>query len=732
AEFSGFDDGNSEKTMNVITKPAMRTGKFGKVYVGFGSDGYYQGGGMVNDFDGDRRISVIASLNNVNKQNFSREDLLGTMGSSRGRSGDGGGGGKRLRGPLDQSINMGNNSGVNETSSFGINYQNKIGEKLTINGSYFFNMIENENEEEIWRNFFSGQDSLKFYSEESESGFENLNNRLNMRLNYEFDPKNSLIFLPRFSFQNNESYDAGFSKTFNGDELIKSQETNLVSRNDGYDLAATLIYRHKFNRKGRTISMMVNSNISDSEGEEEQVTSDLLTEISDEIVIYDQNKLTDKTTKNIRGRLVFTESLSVNGQLMLSLGVSSSDKENEKWVFENDSFGESLAPSLSNVFNSKFESYSSEVGYRYAKEKIDFVFSLAGEKTVLSSFADYPDSYELKKDFTSLRPRIRFNWTPVTGKNLVVLYHALTKEPSADQLQDVVDTSDPLFVSAGNPDLSQQSIHRGVARYTDVNTKNGRSLALVLIAEKGFDYIVNHTYTDPGMIPERYLFPDGGQLTLTENMEGYLDLKGIVSLGIPVPWIDSNLSTNTTFSYNQLPGKVNNEAIETKTLAYNQGVTLASNISEDVDFTIFWNGGWDKIQSTYESQEESYYTQTSGFKLNWVFGDDWVFNSTLNHLWYVGLSESIDPNYTLLNASIGKKIFKDRSGEIKLGVYDVLNENQSTSRNLTETYEEQSRSLVIQRYAMVTFSWSFRDFISGAMQEAPRRRENRSFPARSF
>ncbi|WP_010664777.1 hypothetical protein [Marinilabilia salmonicolor] len=74
----------------------------------------------------------------------------------------------------------------------------------------------------------------------------------------------------------------------------------------------------------------------------------------------------------------------------------------------------------------------------------------------------------------------------------------------------------------------------------------------------------------------------------------------------------------------------------------------------------------------------------------------------------------------------------NRSGEIKFGVYDVLNEKQRHSWSLTETNEEQSRSLVIERYAMLSFTWSFRDFIGGAMQDASRKRENKMYPGRPF
>ena len=41
AQFTGFDDGNSEKTINIVTRPGMNNGQFGKLYGGYGSDTRY-------------------------------------------------------------------------------------------------------------------------------------------------------------------------------------------------------------------------------------------------------------------------------------------------------------------------------------------------------------------------------------------------------------------------------------------------------------------------------------------------------------------------------------------------------------------------------------------------------------------------------------------------------------------------------------------------------------------
>jgi hypothetical protein len=98
AQFTGFNDGETTKTLNIITKASMRNGTFGKVYAGAGSDNIYNTGGSINLFREKSRLSVIGQMNNINIQNFSTSDLLGvTSGGGRGGRGGGarGGGGGR-------------------------------------------------------------------------------------------------------------------------------------------------------------------------------------------------------------------------------------------------------------------------------------------------------------------------------------------------------------------------------------------------------------------------------------------------------------------------------------------------------------------------------------------------------------------------------------------------------------------------------------------------------------
>ncbi|MBL7726496.1 MAG: carboxypeptidase regulatory-like domain-containing protein, partial [Dinghuibacter sp.] len=156
AQFTGFDDGNSQKAINVVTKAGMRNGQYGRLFAGYGTDNRYAAGGNMSFFKGSRRVSLIGQANNTNQQNFSAQDILGVTssgggggrggmgggaqgGGGRGGMGGGGGftGGRGGMGGGGNNFFVGQQQGINTTNSFGINYSDAWSKKLNVTGSYF-------------------------------------------------------------------------------------------------------------------------------------------------------------------------------------------------------------------------------------------------------------------------------------------------------------------------------------------------------------------------------------------------------------------------------------------------------------------------------------------------------------------------------------------------------------------------------------------------------------------
>ncbi|MBO9570856.1 MAG: carboxypeptidase regulatory-like domain-containing protein, partial [Chitinophagaceae bacterium] len=256
ARFTGFDDGTTTKSINIVTKAGMRNGQFGRLYAGYGTDDRYSAGGNVSFFNKDQRISLVGQSNNINQQNFATEDLLGVTSSSNrggGRSSGGsrGGGGGNFGGgaPRQNTFNssnggsgnflVGQQGGINKTNAFGINYSDKWGQKTDVTGSYFFNNTNNASNERTNRETFLGGDTSQLYDESSISTSKNYNHRVNLRIEYKIDSSNTILFTPNISFQNNKTISTIDAATsIKGiDSAISSSLNNNIVSSSGYNIS---------------------------------------------------------------------------------------------------------------------------------------------------------------------------------------------------------------------------------------------------------------------------------------------------------------------------------------------------------------------------------------------------------------------------------------------------------------------------------------------------------------
>jgi hypothetical protein len=184
-----------------------------------------------------------------------------------------------------------------------------------------------------------------------------------------------------------------------------------------------------------------------------------------------------------------------------------------------------------------------------------------------------------------------------------------------------------------------------------------------------------------------------------------------LNYGLPLSFIKCNLNLNAGFTYGQTPSLINSQKNLAKSFSPTAGFVLSSNINEKVDFTFSLTGNYYSVANTLlQSQNANYYIQSSLFRLNWQFWKGLVISSELNHSLYTGLGQAFNTNFFLWNAGLAYKFLKAQNAEFRLSVFDLLNQNQSVSRNLSDTYLENSRNLVLNRYYMLTFTYTLRRF----------------------
>jgi hypothetical protein len=201
----------------------------------------------------------------------------------------------------------------------------------------------------------------------------------------------------------------------------------------------------------------------------------------------------------------------------------------------------------------------------------------------------------------------------------------------------------------------------------------------------------------------------GTQLTVPENLDESwnANLFGVVSR--PAKWMKSIVSLNTGGSFTRTPTRVDRDVSLANTLALRGGAVVASNVSQNLDFSISYQGTYNISRNSIgASTREDYYTHALGARFNWVVGRGVVIREEMNQNVQTGVPDAYAQNALLWNSTVGKKFLKSERGELRLTMTDVLAENKSVVRSVTESYIQDSRDLVLGRYTQMVFTYTFK------------------------
>ncbi|QCR21870.1 outer membrane beta-barrel protein [Pontibacter sp. SGAir0037] len=709
AAFSGFDDGNRAKTLNFVTRRDRRVGQMGKISAGYGTDDRYMVGAALNIFNGERKITLTGLTNNINMFDFSVGETPG--GGMRGRRGGWGGGSP---------------NGIINTNTFGINYNDMWGKKMEVSGSYTYNDRDVLNNQTRIRQYTGGSSIGDLLDERSLNNNSDENHRFNFRLQYNINENNRLLISPNLSVQRNNSFVSRNSLTNNreGEQLSFNFNTN-DSKNDNYNFSNNILYSHRFSKPGRVFTTNINTNYSSTDGYNFNDANTI------DYINADNNaelhQYTDISRENFSwsGNASISERVGSNALLQLEYGISNQMNDSDRRTFdleESTSTYSLLNRPLSNTFESNYISQSIGPSYQYRTDKTRFQVNARYQYATLESNNIYPEIYPLSRSFNNVLPSAELEYKFTQSRSLNINYRTNTNVPSVDQLQEVLDISNPLQLRIGNAGLDQDYQNRLFVRYRNFNPETNQVFFMGIFGTMTQNFITNAVYSDPAII-ENYTegYDDisrGARLSRTINMDGYWSVRSFFNYGQPINLISSNINFNGSVGYTRIPGMLDETINFANTTNMGAGLNLSSNISEKVDFNVSTNGNYNLVKNTAQvTRNNNYYTQNTNLRLNWILPLDFVYRTELNHQYNSGLSAGVDPSYILWNMSVGKKFLKSKQAELSLSVNDLLNQNTSIQRNITESYVEDVQATVLQRFFMVTFSYNLKRFSSGSAPE---------------
>lgn len=693
SKFSGFDDGNRVKTINITTKKDKSVGYFGRVVGGVGTDGTYDESLNVHRFNGNQQISLVGQLNDINKQNFTPADL-----------GQGGGGGRRGGGSSSGS----NNGGITTTGAIGLNYRDTWGKNTDAYGSYFYNDMKTDVKTSSHVQNILTADTTTLNDQNQESLSRSRNHRINFNIESKLDSMNSIVFRPGISITNSNPWGTSSSlNTYSDGTKIYGSNGYTRSTNSGFAITnANVQLRHKFKKAYRTISldMNVNANVNNGDGYNYAVNN-----------FYSQNKV-DTINQHyfdtshsftIAPTVSYTEPLAKNQILEFRYAYSylNSRSTNNTYQFDDVKGGYASFDSLfSNDFKNTTSSNRVSVTYRLQNAKYNFNIGSGVQFTELTSINSTKNT-RFSNNYVNFTPNAQFTYNFSKNKNLRIFYQGATGQPSVTQLQPIRTTTDSINFQVGNPDLKPQFTHSLRMLYHAFNMSNQQSFFATLNASAVTNDIQSSVIQNTAT---------GEKTSTYVNLNGTYNVNGYVNWTLPLKKPKSNLNLGAIVNYSQAQSLINLQSNYARNTTLTQIIKWTTNLDNYFDMNFSANTTYQIAKNSLRANSNANtFSETFSTEITYYSKNGWIVASNFDYTYFGNHSPGYNASVPLWNPAIAKQFLKNKAAELRLQVYDMLNQNALVTRTNSINVITDTRTNVLKRYFMLTFTYNLRNFAKG-------------------
>jgi hypothetical protein len=687
-EFTGKAGDPENKTVNITIKEDKNKGYFARATAGGGTDDRYELSGIGNYFKDDLRLSVLASSNNINTSGFSYDEVFGMMGRTAGRNVFGGGGG-----------------GITKAETAGINFVNKWENDLELSADYFFGRNDTERRTIIARENIL-PDSRYFTNSEERSNLLNDSHRANARFEVEFDTLTRISISPRLNANFGNSYRDQVAESLDEDlNLINRTETFENEALESVDFSNNIDFIRRFGSRGSYLQMEFENDHSRQKNDNFYYSESLFMEEGEEVIqIQDQYIDEDETENEYSFEVSKRSVLADDFFLDVSYDFDYLNSTNKRYVYEAEN-GDRNYNILNNLLSSDFEvnsrRHTPNLGLNYEGDIWRINTEVGLLHTSLEN-SNYLEETSFENTYNNLFLEAGVRYEIERSKSLSIRYNTNVDIPSIRQLQPVVDRTNPLNIIVGNPELRpayRQDIQLNYRNF-DFATRSGI-----------FSYI-NLGFTNNNVVSVSTVNEDLVRTTTYTNVDGAINGNAGVFYNKQYKKEARifRYQAGLNASYNKNIGFTNAVKYEAERYSLSPRLRLTFEIEDllsiEPNYELTYNSTNYDINP---NRNEDFVNHSIGFQTTSYWPENVVFGNDISFNYFGNVSPGFDNTSLLWNMSLGYEFLEDKA-TLKVKVYDLLDQNIDTRRVIGDDFIQDTSSLILTRYAMLSFTYKLSNF----------------------
>ncbi len=701
AVFTGIDDGQKQKTINLQLKEDKKKGFFGKAEAGTDFDQYNYGKLMANAFKGKRKMAGYVTHDNTKFETLNWDDQRNYAGDPNTTTTITDDGGVMMYSSGDD-FNWG--TGLPISTTAGVHFSNKWNEdKYNSNNTYQFNKLNVTGKTTSTTQNILPDTSFTNTTEQTQAN-ERTRNKITSMFEVQIDSSNSLKLTLRASDIKSASNLNYLGKSISSDnKLINETDRTTNNNDDNKNINTSILWRKKFTKKGRTISVNTDLTFTDKKENGFLLAENQFFDKNGNLIRLDnvdQRKENLQTGSSINSNFTYTEPLWKNTFLILTYRLNLNRNDAERNTFNKDGNGKYsvLSDTLSNHFLFNTTGNTGGFNIRYQVKKFNFAIG-TGLGTVSYHMNDIRKNTGREVSYTNFTPAINFKFTPKQQRRIEFNYNGTTENPSLNEIQPLIDNIDPLNISIGNPNLKQAFMHNFTFRASDYKVLKSRNVGINMSYNSTDNDISNSSYVDSL----------GRRINQAINVNGNYSFRISADYGfeiIPSLNVGFEIGPRVHQNVNFVNGLRNVTKTNATTFSINSGYWS----DKWINFWINFNANYNKsVSSIRPDVTTNYWSYNAWSNLQFKFKKQKLYIDLNAELTFYQKTAAFanQRNAYIVNGGIRKIISKDDKWETKFSVNDIFNQNLGINRNISSNFISETTTQNVKRYFMLSLIYNF-------------------------